>query len=291
MPCDSSARFGSPAASIFGSTQSTEAAIVELAPSVASVSGERIRDELARILRLDLAPSRALALLGRVGLLEVILPELTALRGIPQDKAVPGDALDHTLAAVDAAPVDDDAIVRWTALLHDLGKATTLADGHFIGHESVGAELARTVMERLRLPRGRIERIARAVEHHMYNYEPGWTDAAVRRFIRRTDDVDRDLLFALRHADNAASGAGRAGEENQDELERRVAAALEEEPELLRHRRLAVDGDDLQAELGLAPGPEVGRILGRLADRALDDPSLNRRPTLLALAREIAAER
>ena len=125
----------------------------------------------------------------------------------------------------------------------------------------------------------------------MYNYEPAWTDAAVRRFIRRTDDVDRDLLFALRRADNAASGAGRAGEQNQDELERRVAAALEEEPELLRHGRLAVDGDDLQAELGLVPGPEVGRILGRLADRALDDPSLNRRPTLLALAREIAAER
>ena len=139
----------------------TEAAIVELAPSVASVSGERVRDELARILRLDRAPSRALALLGRAGLLEVILPELEALRGIPQDKAVPGDALDHTLAAVDAAPVDDDGIVRWTALLHDLGKATTLADGHFIGHESVGAELARAVMERLRLPRGRIERIAR----------------------------------------------------------------------------------------------------------------------------------
>jgi tRNA nucleotidyltransferase (CCA-adding enzyme) len=60
---------------------------------------------------------------------------------------------------------------------------------------------------------------------------------------------------------------------------------------LLRDRRLAVDGNDLQAELGLAPGPELGRILGRLADRALDDPSVNRRPTLLALAREIAAER
>ena len=269
----------------------TEAAIVELAPTVASVSGERVRDEIARILRFDDTPSRALELLERVGLLQVILPDLAALRGVPQSKAVPGDALDHTLAALDAAPADDEAIVRWTALLHDLGKATTLADGHFIGHESVGAELARTVMDRLRLPRGRAERIAGAIEQHMYNYEPGWTDAAVRRFIRRTDDVDRQLLFALRRADNTASGAGRAGDENQGELERRVAAALEEEPELLRNRRLAVDGNDLQTELGLAPGPEVGRILGRLTDLALDDPSLNRRPTLLALAREIAAER
>jgi len=274
-----------------GLDPATEEAIVELAPTVAAVSGERVRDEIGRILRLDDTPSRAFATLERVGLLEVILPELAALRGIPQAKAVPGDALDHTLAAVDAAPVDDEADMRWTALLHDLGKATTLADGHFIGHESVGADLARKVMERLRMPRGRTDRIAGAIEMHMYNYEPGWTDAAVRRFIRRTDVVDRELLFALRRADNAASGAGRAGEENQGELERRVAAALEEEPELLRHRRLAVDGNDLQAELGLAPGPEVGRILGRLADHALDDPSVNRRPTLLALAREIAAER
>jgi hypothetical protein len=113
----------------------------------------------------------------------------------------------------------------------------------------------------------------------------------VRRFIRRTDEVDRELLFALRRADNAASGAGSAGDENQAELERRVAAALDEQPDLLRNRRLAVDGNDLQSELGLEPGPEVGRILGRLTERALDDPSVNHRPALLALAREIAAER
>jgi tRNA nucleotidyltransferase (CCA-adding enzyme) len=219
----------------------------------------------------------------------VILPELTALRGIPQAKAVAGDALDHTLAAVDAASAEGDAAPRWAALLHDLGKATTLADGHFIGHETVGAALARTAMERLRLPRGRGDAIAGAIEHHMYHYEPDWTDAAVRRFIRRTDDIE--LLFALRRADNAASGAGTAGEENQAALERRVAAALDEQPDLLRNRRLAIDGNDLQAELGLKPGPEVGRILDRLADRALDDPSVNDRPALLALAREIAAER
>jgi putative nucleotidyltransferase with HDIG domain len=269
----------------------TEAAIVELAPTAATVSAERVRDELSRILRLDPFPSRALRLLERLGLLRVILPELTSLRGIPQAKAVAGDALDHTLAAVDAAPAEGDASARWAALLHDLGKASTLADGHFIGHETVGAELARSAMERLRLPRGRSEAIAGAIEHHMYHYEPDWTDAAVRRFIRRTDDIDRELLFALRRADNAASGAGTAGEENQAELERRVAAALHEQPDLLRNRRLAIDGNDLQAELGLEPGPEVGRILGRLADRALDDPSVNERPALLALAREIAAER
>jgi hypothetical protein len=176
-------------------------------------------------------------------------------------------------------------------LLHDLGKASTEAGGHFIGHETVGAGLARAVLGRLRLARGLTERIAGVIEHHMYHYEPSWTDAAVRRFVRRTDGVDRELLFALRRADNAASGAGEAGEANQAELEKRVAAALAEQPDLLRDRRLAVDGHDLQAELGLPPGPEVGRILDVLTERALDDPSVNRRSTLLAMAREIAAER
>ena len=269
----------------------TEAAIVELAPTVASVSAERIREELARILRSDPAPSRAFGLLERLELLPVILPELSALRGIPQSKLVPGDALDHTLAAVDAAPADDDADPRWAALLHDLGKSSTLAGGHFLGHEMVGADLAREVMIRLRLPRGRIERISGAIAQHMYHYEPDWTDAAVRRFVRRTDGIDRELLFALRRADNAASGAGEAGELNQRALEERVAAALAEDPDLLRHRRLAVDGHDLQVELGLPPGPEVGRILDRLTELALDDPSVNRRSTLLDIARTVAAER
>ena len=269
----------------------TEAAIVELAPTVASVSAERIRDELARILRFDPMPSRAFRLLERTALLPVILPELSALRGIPQSKVVPGDALDHTLATVDAAPADGEADARWAALLHDLGKASTLAGGHFIGHETVGADLARDVMTRLRLPRGRIERIAGAIAQHMYHYEPDWTDGAVRRFVRRTDGIDRELLFALRRADNAASGVEEPGELNQRALEERVAAALAEQPDLLRHRRLAVDGHDLQVELGLPPGPEVGRILDRLTELALDDPSVNRRSTLLDIAREVAAER
>jgi tRNA nucleotidyltransferase/poly(A) polymerase len=269
----------------------TEAAIIALAPTVTSVSAERVRDELSRILRFDPVPSRALLLLERLGLMAAILPELVALRGIPQDKAVPGDALDHTLAAVDAASGAADGAGRWAALLHDLGKASTEAGGHFIGHETVGAGLARAVLGRLRLARGLTERIAGVIEHHMYHYEPSWTDAAVRRFVRRTDGVDRELLFALRRADNAASGAGEAGEANQAELEKRVAAALAEQPDLLRDRRLAVDGHDLQAELGLPPGPEVGRILDVLTERALDDPSVNRRSTLLAMAREIAAER
>ncbi|HEX7173364.1 MAG TPA: CCA tRNA nucleotidyltransferase [Candidatus Limnocylindria bacterium] len=269
----------------------TEAAVRELAPTVAGVSGERIRDELSRILGIPDAPSRGLAMLERLGLLAVILPEVAALRGIPQAKAVPGDALDHTFAAVDAVPPDAPGDTRLAALLHDIGKATTLADGHFFGHEEVGARLARRVLDRLHVARSRVDRIAAVIEHHMYAYEPAWTDAAVRRFIRRLDTIDRELLFALRRADDRASGVAEEGERHQRELERRIDAELEQQPELLIGRRLAVDGHDLQAELGLPPGPSVGALLDRLMESVLDDPGRNQRATLLALAREMAGQR
>jgi tRNA nucleotidyltransferase (CCA-adding enzyme) len=198
---------------------------------------------------------------------------------------MPGDALDHSLRATDAAPREDPPIIRLTALLHDLGKATTLDDGHFFGHDRVSAALAREVLERLRLPSAQADRIASAIEHHMYEYESRWTDAAVRRFVRRLAGVDRDLLFALRRADNAASGVAEAGEANQAELQARIAEEVRRQPALLEQHRLAIDGHDLQAELGLRPGPEIGAVLDRLTEIVLDDPTKNRREVLLDLAR------
>jgi tRNA nucleotidyltransferase (CCA-adding enzyme) len=269
----------------------TEAAARSLAPTASAVSGERVRDELDRMLAAQAAPSRGLLLLEGLGLLAVILPEVAALRGVPQQKRVPGDALDHTLAAVDAVASDAPSDARIAALLHDVGKASTLADGHFFDHERVGAEMARAVLERLRVARSRTDRIVAVIEHHMYHYEPAWTDAAVRRFVRRLDRVDRELLFALRRADNLASGAGDEGERNQQELESRIAAQLASQPELLLERRLAIDGDDLQEALGRPPGPWVGELLHRLSEVALDDPARNERATLLELARRMAEER
>jgi len=263
----------------------TEQAIREAAPTVETVSAERVRDELMRILALDATPSVAIGILERLGLLVVILPELAALRGVPQSKAVPGDALDHSLAAVDAAAATDPPELRLAALLHDLGKATTLRDGHFIGHEDVSAVLAANVLLRLRVPRALADSVVGAIRHHMYDYDSAWTDAAVRRFVRRLDGIDRDLLFALRCADNAASGVGPAGEANQDELEARIAEQLEAEHALLVDRRLAIDGHDLQRELGMPPGPEIGAVLDRLTELVLDDPTQNRRDILLDHAR------
>ena len=258
----------------------TEAAILRGARSASTLSAERVRDELVRLLGDPaLRPSAALARWEALGLMVVLLPELAALRGIPQGKPLPGDALDHSVRTADALP-PDDPVLRMAGVLHDLGKATTMAGGHFIGHEVVGAELAEAVMRRLRFPERDVERVRALVRHHMFGYERSWTDAAVRRFIARVG-VWLDDVLALRAADNAASGV-EAGDAN-DELRARVE---EQRDAPLRTPQLAIDGHDLQRELGISPGPAIGRVLARLMDAVIDDPSRNERSALLALARE-----
>lgn len=264
----------------------TEAAIRRHAPAAASLSGERVRDELLRILRGPAPPSRAFALMERLGLLGVVLPELAALRGVPQAKDLPGDALDHALRTVDALPGDDVGL-RLAGLLHDLGKATTLAAGHFHGHEIVGAQLSAAALRRLRLPADLIERVVHLVRCHMFAYRPEWSDAAVRRFIRRVGPGAIPDLLALRRADDLASGSDSAADGRLVELEGRIAAAVASAP--LTRRQLAVDGRVLIEELGLAPGPIIGELLERLMEEVIADPALNRRDTLLAIARRDAA--
>jgi poly(A) polymerase/tRNA nucleotidyltransferase (CCA-adding enzyme) len=261
----------------------TEAAIRAHAPDAAGLSGERVRDELLRILGGVAPPSRAFGLMERLGLLRVLFPELAALRGLPQAKPLAGDALDHSLRTADALPAADP-VLRLAGLVHDVGKATTLADGHFLHHDRDGALMAEQVLLRLRSPRAEVARVARLVRHHMFAYTPDWTDAAVRRFVRR---VGRDLLadlFALRAADDVASGVVDPPS-GWRELQRRVASVVEDPMET---RHLAVSGDDLVAELGIAPGPLVGRLLAGLLEAVVDDPSLNSRDRLLDLARAMA---
>jgi len=261
----------------------TGAAVEKLAPAAERLSGERVRDELLRLLGAE-EPSRGFSLMERLGLLGVVVPELAALRGVEQGKVLGGDALDHSLRTVDALPVGDP-IVRLAGLLHDVGKASTAAGGHFIGHESVGAELVERRLRALAFPRGEIDRITHLVRHHLIQYTPDWTDAAVRRFLRRVGDGQPlDDLLALRRADTAASVGPELRDRAADELERRLAALRG--AAVLAVRELAVDGDDLIAELGMAPGPEIGRILDEMLQAVLDDPARNQRDTLLRLARE-----
>lgn len=255
-------------------------AIAARAELARHLSGERVAAEMGRLLAAP-TPSTGLRLMDSSGLLRELFRELAAQRGVAQNK-VPGDDLwDHTLRAVDAAD-PDRPVVRWAALLHDIGKPTTAADGHFYGHDVVGAELAEAVLGRLRLPRAVIERVVQLIRQHMFMYDSGWSDAAVRRFIGKVGLPALDELLDLRAADNVGSGRP-ADAEGLAELRQRIDEQLAAQVALDR-ADLEVDGADLITELGLSPGPLIGRLLDDLLERVIADPALNDRPTLLLLA-------
>ncbi len=267
----------------------TRAAIADEAPLAVHVSGERTFVELMRLLAAD-RPSVGLRLAEETGLLAVVAPGLALQRGIPQAK-IPGDDLwDHTWRTVDAAApqlVDGLPLVRTAALLHDLGKPATFADGHFVGHETVGAELAAAWLDDLRAPRVFTVRVTNLIRHHMFAYSADWSDAAVRRFIRRVGQSAFEDLLDLRAADNTGSGLA-ADVDGLEDLRTRCRAQLAAHVALSRGD-LAVDGDDLMRALSLAPGPTVGRLLDELLERVLADPMLNERGRLVAIARELWA--
>jgi len=271
----------------FAIEPATLGAIRDNARLAAHVSGERVSAELEKLLAAP-KPSIGLRLMAETGLLEVVLPELAAQRGMPQNKIEGEDLFDHTLGTVDAAPADRP-VVRLAALLHDLGKPSTLDDGPFRGHEMVGAEIAEKLLDRLHTPRAATERVVHLVRNHMFQYEQSWGDAGVRRFIQRASPEAIDDLFELRRADNIGSGVP-PDAHGLDELRARVGAELAASV-VLDRSRLAVRGDDLMAELAIPAGPRLGRILDELLERVIAEPKLNDRATLLLLAESMLTER
>ena len=248
-----------------------------LAPPVVSV--ERIAEELCKMLESE-RPRLALELLDAGGLLEVVLPEVTAGKGVEQGGYHTHDVFGHTLLAVGLTP--PDLVARLAALLHDVGKpATATPDGAFTGHEEVGAGIARGALERLRFSQRAIDEVVTLVRLHLrpVYYRSEWSDGAVRRLARDAgDQIER--LMALARADIGASAYPEP--EKLDELAARLANVLSEQP-----TRLAapIDGEDIMRERGLKPGPDVGRIKERLGELIMDGEIEPTREAVLAYLR------
>lgn len=249
----------------------------ELAPDVAPamramkarlvypvISPERVADELRKMLSSE-RPKRALELLDEGGLLEVILPEVSACKGVAQGGYHTHDVFGHTLNAV--AATDSDLLLRLAALFHDVGKPQTATpDGAFTGHEEVGAALAAAALARLRFAQREIEVVTKLVRLHLrpVYYSSEWKDGAVRRLARDAGD-QLERLLALARADLAASAYPEP--EKLDELESRLRQVLAEQPTRMSS---PVDGEDIMRIRGLPAGPEVGRIKSRLTDLVVD---------------------
>lgn len=272
----------------------------EVQKKTGSVSIERIRDELVKMLDAPL-PSEGFSFMEKTGVMQMFLPELLKCRGCTQ-KDFRGyhefDVLDHLLYACDGAP-RYNLTVRLAALLHDIGKPDAKKIEHtpdgdvftFYNHETISTEIARKMLVRLRFPNTTVESVCHLIQQHMFHYESSWTDAAVRRFVVRVKPEFLDDLFALRLADVYGmhnvpvrlhdSDVGK----NLCELKDRIAAVMKQSS-ALGIKDLAVNGQDL-IKAGVPAGKMMGTILHGLLETVLDDPEQNKKETLLHIARNM----
>jgi tRNA nucleotidyltransferase (CCA-adding enzyme) len=255
---------------------------------VEAVSAERVRDELERMLTAP-KPSVGLELLREAGLLEVWLPELERCRGVRQNRFHAYDVYYHSLHTCDAAP-REKPVVRWAALLHDIGKPDTRVerrgDGTFYDHQVVGAELAARLLERLRFSVAFREQVVHLIREHMFDYRPEWTDGALRRWLAKVGPPSVADLFDLRIADALGNGLRRGFPRQVEAMRLRIERLLSES-HTLSVGDLEVDGHDVMRELELAPGPRVGETLEALLQEVLDHPERNTRDALLARLRQM----
>jgi poly(A) polymerase len=254
-----------------------EAAVEAMHERLSIVSRERIRDELDKIVMVEV-PSEALWFVVRTGLAADFMPELPGL-ALEQDPIHRHkDVLGHTLAVVDkTSPV---RLLRLAALFHDVGKPKTRAITNggvtFHHHEMVGARMTRTRMTALRYSAEDIDTVVRLVELHLrfHTYRLGWTDKAVRRYVRDAGPL-LDLLNELTRCDCTTRNASkaRALARRMDELEARIAELGQQEE--LDRLRPDLTGNQVMELLGVGPGPVVGQALGFLMELRLDEGPLS----------------
>ncbi len=275
------ARFG------YAVTPGLREAMSEAAPLVTTVSAERVHDELVKLFQAK-KPSVGLLLLEETGVLAHLWPELVEGVGVEQNEWHAYDVWRHSLATLDAT-APGDLVLRLAALLHDVGKPRTKEGPHFYRHEILGSEMTREMLERFRFSNEIIKTTEHLVRQHMYSADPGVSDAALRRFIRRVRPENIERLFDIRHADIAGSGLPKRDGSNEA-FEARVREELARKP-AFSVRELAVSGNDVVAALvarrQAAPDfkgdTRVGAALRWLFEKVTDEPERNERSLLLKL--------
>lgn len=237
------------------------------------VSAERISEELSKMLG-GQEPSTGLELMVDSGLAEEFVPELPALR-LEQDPIHRHkDVLHHTFAVVERCD-PDDLVLRLAALFHDVGKPATrqiTPDGvQFHHHEVVGARMAEDRLRELRFPGWVIADVRKLVEMHLrfHTYAMGWSDGAVRRYVRDAGPL-LDRLNQLTRADCTTQNKFKAKQfaALQDELEERIAKLAEQEN--LEALRPPIDGNEVMEHLGVEAGPVIGEALDYLMELRME---------------------
>jgi poly(A) polymerase len=270
-------------------------AMVAMAERIEIISAERVRDEIVKLM-LGANPRAGLTALVDSGLAQLVLPEITALKLEVDEHHHHKDVYEHTLTVVEQAidyeknyGLEGDFVLRFAALLHDCGKPKTrrLEPGGgvtFHQHDLVGARIAKKRMQALKFDNETIRAVSRLIELHLrfFGYgDQGWSDSAVRRYVRDAEDL-LSRLHALTRADVTTRNKRKAERLSfaYDDLENRIAALREQEE--LDSLRPDLSGEEIMELLGLKPSREVGEARAFLMELRLEEG---------ALGSEVAKER
>jgi tRNA nucleotidyltransferase (CCA-adding enzyme) len=254
---------------------------------LSSVAPERIREELMKIL-MSRKPSMGFNLMVGTGLLRHFLPELLEGYLKRQNPYYHRYTIfKHIMETVDG--VAPDPVLRITALLHDIAKPRVRKkiEGvwKFYGHAQESSVLAAEIMDRLKFNKEMTRKVTTLIRHHMIAYDTGWSDAAVRRLIRRINPEYIPDFISFIQADIIAHGTDNKDLNLTKEFMQRIENQMK--GHMARNTRdLALDGHEIMKILGLVPGPAVGRTMANLLEKITDHPELNTREGLLGLLEE-----
>ncbi|MDD5147014.1 MAG: HD domain-containing protein [Candidatus Daviesbacteria bacterium] len=251
---------------------------------IKKIAFERIRDELFKILSSS-NPYAGIVKLKSAGILQIILPELEECFGIVQkgpkhDRVY--DIGEHSLLTLKyTAP--KDPLVRFAALLHDIGKTKTVKiepDGNvtFYNHDVVGGKLVLEIAKRFNLSNKQTDKLYRLIRWHLFTVDEQQTDSAIRRFIKNVGIENIEDMIALRIGDRLGGGTQKAVSWRMEEFQKRIKEVLKKPFSITD---LKVNGNDVMKELNLKPGPKVGEILQKLFEEVLENSSKNKRDYLL----------
>lgn len=257
-------------------------AMTDMAGRIEIVSAERIQTELTGLLLTD-EPREGLNLLVDTGIADIIIPEVPALRLEVDEHAHHKDVYQHSLTVLDQAIAlekdrghEPDIVNRLAALLHDIGKPPTRRfEGSkvtFHHHDVVGAKMATKRLKALTYPTAVVKSVAKLIDLHLrfHGYaDGGWSDSAVRRYVRDAGD-ELERLHILTRADCTTRNVRKATKLRRayEELEWRIDELAEQEE--LNSLRPHLDGTEIMAVLGLKPGREVGEAYKFLLEHRTD---------------------
>lgn len=262
----------------------TEESIEKNASLIQHVSGERIRDEFFKILA-SKNPADGVFLLHKVGILDCILPEVSA--GFAIDQTSPKrhhttDVGTHLVESLRHCP-SNDVITRFATLIHDIGKVKTYRKDPktnivtFYNHEVVGEKQASNIADRFRLSKGQKKKLVTLVRHHQFSVSEKQSDKAVRRFVRNVGKEWIQDMLDLRTGDRIGSGA----KPTSWRTELFIKRLIEVQKEPFTVHDLAITGNDIMDELNIKPGPQVGTILDTLFEMVVEGKVKNEKGALL----------